>query len=163
VGRCARDRLVHRASFAASAPRRRLEGSLSIGPASQVYGYAVVNGTTQCDGSARRPVRSLLIEREAVMVRLFVRINVADFEAWRKVYDQFYGDRVTMGVMGAAAFQLVDDPNDVTVWHDFETAEVARAFVSSDALQNVMQRAGVEGEPQFWFTTESWRPAPSFA
>ena len=68
------------------------------------------------------------------MVRLFVRINVADYEAWRKVYDQFYGERFAMGVLGAAAFQLVDDPNDVTVWHDFETAEVARAFVSSDAL-----------------------------
>jgi hypothetical protein len=97
------------------------------------------------------------------MVRLFVRINVADYETWRKVYDSFYGDRVAMGVMGAAAFQLVDDPNDVTVWHDFETAEVARAFVSSDALRDVMQRAGLQGEPQIWFTTESWRPAPSFA
>ena len=91
------------------------------------------------------------------MVRLFVRINVADYEAWREVYDDFYGERVAMGVMGDAAFQLVDDPNDVTVWHDFETAEVARPFASSDALRNVMQRAGVQGEPQLWFTAESWR------
>ena len=95
------------------------------------------------------------------MVRMFARINVADYEAWRRVYDQFYGDRFAMGVLGAAAFQLVDDPNDVTIWHDFETAEVARDFVSSDALRDVMQRAGVQGEPEFWFTTESWRPAPS--
>jgi len=97
------------------------------------------------------------------MVRLFARMNVADFESWREVYDQFYGERGAMGVLGAAAFQLVDNPNDVTVWHDFETAEVARTFVSSDALQNVMQRAGVQGEPQFWFVTESWRPAPALA
>ena len=91
------------------------------------------------------------------MVRLFVRINVAEYETWREVYDEFYGERVAMGVMGDAAFQLVDNQNDVTVWHDFETAEVARAFASSDTLRNVMERAGVEGEPQFWFTTESWR------
>ena len=97
------------------------------------------------------------------MVRLFVRMNVADYEAWREVYDEFYGERVAMGVMGDAAFQLVDDPNDVTVWHDFETAEVARAFVASNTLGNVMQRAGVQGEPQFWFTTESWRRAPNVA
>ena len=97
------------------------------------------------------------------MVRLFVRVNVADYQTWREVYDQFYGERVAMGVMGDAAFQLVDDPNDVTVWHDFETPEVARAFASSDALRNVMQRAGVQGEPQIWFTTESWRRAPNFA
>ena len=97
------------------------------------------------------------------MVRMFARMNVAEYEAWRKVYDEFYGERGDMGVLGAAAFQLVDDPNDVTLWHDFESAEVATAFVSSDALRNVMQRAGVQGEPQIWFTTESWRPAPSFA
>jgi hypothetical protein len=97
------------------------------------------------------------------MVRLFVRIDVADYETWRKVYDQFYGEQVALGVVGSAAFQLVDDPNDVTVWHDFETAGVARAFVSSDTLRNAMQRAGVQGEPQIWFTTESWRPTPSFA
>jgi hypothetical protein len=97
------------------------------------------------------------------MVRLFARMSVADYETWRKAYDQFYGERSAMGVLGAAAFQLVDDPNDVTVWHDFETAEVASSFVSSDALRSVMQRAGVQGEPQIWLTTESWRPAPSFA
>ena len=27
------------------------------------------------------------------MFRLFVRINVADYETWRKAYDQFYGER----------------------------------------------------------------------
>jgi hypothetical protein len=97
------------------------------------------------------------------MVRLFVRVSVADYESWRQVYDQFYAERVDMGVMGDAAFQLVDDPNDVTVWHDFETAQVARVFASSEALRNVMQRAGVQGEPQIWFTTESWRRTPSSA
>ena len=91
------------------------------------------------------------------MVRLFVRVNVADYDAWREVYDGFYGERVDMGVIGDAAFQLVDDPNDVTVWHDFETVGVAKAFASSEALRNVMQRAGVQDEPQFWFTTEIWR------
>jgi hypothetical protein len=80
------------------------------------------------------------------MVRLFVRINVGDYETWRKVYDEFYGERVAMG-LGCRCV----------------TAEVARAFASSDALRNVMERAGVQGEPQIWFTTESWRPAPSFA
>jgi hypothetical protein len=97
------------------------------------------------------------------MVRLFVRINVGDYETWRKAYDEFYGTRGAMGVVGAAAFQSVDDPNDVTVWHDFESADVARAFVSSDALRSVMQQAGVQGEPQIWFVTESWRPTPTFA
>jgi hypothetical protein len=39
------------------------------------------------------------------------------------------------------------------VWHDFDTAEAAQAFASSDKLRNVMQQAGVQGEPQIWFVT----------
>jgi hypothetical protein len=89
------------------------------------------------------------------MVRLFVRHNVADYEAWRKVYDEFDEERRPMGVTDDAVFQSVDDPNDVTVWHDFAEADEARAFVSSEALRNAMQRAGVQGEPDIWFVTPS--------
>jgi hypothetical protein len=58
-------------------------------------------------------------------------------------------------VIGDSVFQSVDDPNDVTVWHDFESAEEARAFVSSDALRRAMQEAGVQGQPEIWFVRES--------
>ena len=87
------------------------------------------------------------------MVRLFVRHDVADYEAWRKVYDEFDAERRPMGVMGDAVFQAIDNPNDVAVWHDFETAEAARAFSSSEQLKSAMQRAGVQGEPDVWFVT----------
>jgi hypothetical protein len=89
------------------------------------------------------------------MVRLFVRHNVADYEAWRKVYDEFDAERGPMGVKGDAVFRSIDNPNDVTVWHDFDSTEEARAFTSSDKLRNVMQQAGVQGEPQAWCVTES--------
>jgi len=89
------------------------------------------------------------------MVRLFVRHNVEDYEAWRKVYDDFDEGRRPMGVTGDAVFQSIDNPDDVTVWHDFDTAEAAQAFVSSDELRNAMQQAGVRGEPQIWFVTPS--------
>jgi hypothetical protein len=87
------------------------------------------------------------------MVRLFVRHNVANYESWRKVYDEFDEERRPMGVTGDAVFQSIDNPNDVTAWHDFDTAEAARAFASSDKLRSAMQRAGVQGEPQIWFVT----------
>jgi hypothetical protein len=60
-----------------------------------------------------------------------------------------------MGVSGDAVFQSIEDPNDVTVWHDFDTAEAAKALVSSDELRNAMQGGGVQGEPQVWFVTPS--------
>jgi hypothetical protein len=89
------------------------------------------------------------------MVRLFVRHNVNDYAAWRKVYDEFDEQRRPMGVTDDAVFQSIDDPNDVTVWHDFDSAEAARAFVSSDELGNAMENAGVKGEPQIWFVSAS--------
>ena len=85
------------------------------------------------------------------MVRLFVRHNVDEYNAWRKVYDEFEPQRKPMGVTGHAVFQSVDDPNDVTVWHDFDSADAARSFASSSELREAMQRAGVRGEPQVWF------------
>ena len=51
-------------------------------------------------------------------------------------------------------YQSIDDPNDVTVWHDFDDAAVARAFVGSLKLRDAMSSAGVQGEPQLWFTQE---------
>jgi hypothetical protein len=85
------------------------------------------------------------------MVRLFVRRDVADYDAWR--YDEFDAERRRMGVTDDAVFQAIDNPSDVTVWHDFETAEAARAFASSEQLKSAVQRAGVQGEPEVWFVT----------
>ena len=87
------------------------------------------------------------------MVRLFIRHDVADYDAWRKVYDEFDADRRPMGVTGDAVFQSIADPNDVTVWH--AEADEARAFVSSEALRAAMGRAGVQGEPQIWFVAQA--------
>jgi len=86
------------------------------------------------------------------MIRLFVRHDVADFSAWKKVYDEFDVERRGMGVTGHAVFQSASDPNDVTVVHDFESMETARAFMESARLQEVMGKAGVSGEPRAWFT-----------
>lgn len=89
------------------------------------------------------------------MVRLFVRHPVNDYGAWRKAYDDFDQERRSMGVVGHAVFQSVDDANDVTAWHDFETSQKAKAFVSSERLKSVMQAAGVAGTPTIWFATEA--------
>jgi hypothetical protein len=93
--------------------------------------------------------------QEVIMTRMFVRHPVADFATWKQAYNDFDSERAGMGVKGHAVYQSVDDPNDVTLWHDFETPEAARSFVGSDRLREVMSAAGVAGEPTIWFT----RPA----
>ena len=89
------------------------------------------------------------------MVRLFVRHDVADYASWRKGYDEFDEKRRSMGVTGDAVYKELENPNDVTVTHDFESEDEARAFVSSAELKGAMENAGVVGEPQVWLASPS--------
>jgi hypothetical protein len=89
------------------------------------------------------------------MLRLLVRHSVADYATWRKHYDDFGEERQGMGLTGHAVYQSIDDPNDVTAWHDFSTREAAEAFASSPRLRRVMEQAGLVGTPDIWFVTEA--------
>lgn len=89
------------------------------------------------------------------MVRMFVRHPVEDYSRWKKAYDDFGSERNAMGVRGDAVYQTAGKPNDVTIWHDFDSLEAAQAFASSDRLKEVMRSAGVAGAPTIWFTTQA--------
>ena len=89
------------------------------------------------------------------MVRLFIRHTVADFRAWRKGYDEFDEKRRSMGVTGDAVYRSIDNPNDVTVSHDFDTEQSARDVLSSEELKTAMDNAGVQGKPEIWITSPS--------
>ena len=89
------------------------------------------------------------------MIRMFVRHSVHDFAAWKAAYDAFDTERKAAGVRGDGVFQTVGDPKEITAWHDFESLETARSFAGSDRLRQVMEDAGVAGEPSIWFTTEA--------
>jgi hypothetical protein len=89
------------------------------------------------------------------MVRLMVRHPVADYDAWRAAYDEFDDERRGMGVTGHGVYRAVDDPRDVTVWHEFESVRAARGFAGSDELGALMATAGVAGDPEIWLVTEA--------
>lgn len=86
------------------------------------------------------------------MTRMFVRHNVKDFKVWKEAYDQFDAERKTMGVTGHGAYQADGNPNDVTVYHDFDSLSAAKQFAGSARLKEVMTSAGVAGAPDIWFT-----------
>jgi hypothetical protein len=89
------------------------------------------------------------------MATLFVRHKVADFTAWKKVYDDFDAARKSMGVTSDGVYQLDGDPTDVTVYHEFASVAAARTFVASTALREAMERAGVQGAPDVWITNRA--------
>jgi hypothetical protein len=93
--------------------------------------------------AVRSPLSGLW--KEVAMIRMFARHTVSDFDKWKQGYDSFDKQRREMGV--------VDNPNDVTVWHDFDTLESAREFAGSKRLREAMSGGGVVGKPEIWFTT----------
>ena len=89
------------------------------------------------------------------MVRSFIRHHVRDYDEWRKNYDSFEDVQKEGGVRAEAVYRGVDDPNDVTVTHDFDDAQAAKAFLGRTELREAMQRGGVEGDPEVWFAEEA--------
>jgi quinol monooxygenase YgiN len=92
---------------------------------------------------------------QAADARLFVRHEVVDYGAWRKIFDGFAPTQKKLGVVSSAVYRSADNANDVTVIHDFHSPDAAKAFVASPELKAAMEKAGVKGAPQIWITTES--------
>jgi hypothetical protein len=89
------------------------------------------------------------------MTTLFVRHQVADYSKWRQVYDGIAPTQQAMGVQDQAVYRAIDNPNDITVRHEFATLQAAQAWAGSPELRSAMHDAGVEGAPTVWFTTRS--------
>ena len=89
------------------------------------------------------------------MATLFVVHDVDDFDSWKQAYDEFDGERSTMGVTGHGVYQAEGNPNNVTIYHHFDSMDAAKSFMASERLREVMMTAGVQGEPKVWFTTKA--------
>jgi hypothetical protein len=85
------------------------------------------------------------------MTTLFVRHSVSDYTAWRKLYDSFAPVQKANGVTAQAVYQATDDPNDVTVTHEFASLDEAKNFIGKPELKAAMQKGGVVGAPTIWF------------
>jgi quinol monooxygenase YgiN len=89
----------------------------------------------------------------AAEARLFAHHTVVDFDAWKKGYDAYAPEQKKAGVLRKSVYRSVDNPNEVTVIHDFEDIQKAKAFAASPDLAALMARIGVQGKPQVWITT----------
>ncbi|MDQ0144732.1 hypothetical protein [Pseudarthrobacter niigatensis] len=74
--------------------------------------------------------------------------RVADYDAWRKVYDSVADMQKEGGVTQESVHRMVDDPNNILVIHHFNDVETAKAFFGREDLRDALQRSGVQGEPR---------------
>lgn len=85
------------------------------------------------------------------MALSLVQHKVADFDAWRQVYDSVAGLLSRGGVTQESVHRMADDPNNVLVLHYFDSVDAARAFFANPELADAMRRGGVQGEPRIEF------------
>jgi quinol monooxygenase YgiN len=89
-----------------------------------------------------------LLQKGALMTSTIalVRHRVADFDAWKKVYDGFAPIQAEYGVHGHQVLRSIENPNDVIVTHTFDSREAASAFFATPELKEAMSKAGVNAD-----------------
>ena len=80
------------------------------------------------------------------MIVAAVRHSVADYDAWKAVFDSF--PPTSRGALFARVNRSVDDPNVIAVVCGFESLDAAQAFLGSSELKEKMGEAGVTSEPR---------------
>jgi hypothetical protein len=79
--------------------------------------------------------------------------TVADFDAWKSVFDEHQPARQAAGMAGHHINRAEDDPNRVSVYMAITDEARARAFAGSDDLRDRMKDGGVMGPPEVeWMT-----------
>ncbi|UCF64546.1 MAG: DUF3764 family protein [bacterium] len=83
------------------------------------------------------------------MAYYVVNHKVNDFNAWKKVYDEFESTREQYGVKEHYALQSEEDPNHVLVVGEGEL-EAIQKFLNSEDLRSGMESAGIASHPEIF-------------
>ncbi len=79
---------------------------------------------------------------------LAVRHSVADYAAWRPVYDSLEPLRTEYGCTGKQVMRDPADANDLFITHDFPSVDQAAGFAHDGRLREGMQASGVTSAPR---------------
>ena len=79
---------------------------------------------------------------------LAVRHTVADYAAWRTVYDDLDSLRTEYGCTGEQVLRDPADANDLFITHSFPSVDQAVGYANDARLKDGMQSAGVTSAPR---------------
>ena len=88
------------------------------------------------------------------MINVLIHHEVADYTAWKAVFDSAFDWRHKNGECSCRIFRGAGNVNNLTLFFEWDTLEKARAFIASDELKAKMASAGVKGSPRVDFLTE---------
>lgn len=96
-------------------------------------------------------------------VWMMVQHEVADYAAWREVFDGGLETRRSAGELQFEILKMPGPPDTVLAIFEWEGAEAALAFVNDPFVRAAMQSAGVisdpvvslhENDPRYWVTSD---------
>ena len=82
------------------------------------------------------------------MQHVLIIHEVADYPAWKKVFDQAAGIRREAGEHSYQVFKYENDPNKIVHFSAWTSIANARAFFESPRLVKIRAQAGVKA-PEF--------------
>jgi hypothetical protein len=82
------------------------------------------------------------------MSTIIIRHRVADFDAWKPVFDEHGAVRREHGLTDTSVLRDEEDANMVTIVMSTDDTARAREFLGSDTLREAMQGAGVVSQPE---------------
>ena len=85
---------------------------------------------------------------------LLVKHRVADFEAWKEVFDDT-SQRRAHGYEGAVVYRDRSDPNVVFVMFKVADLEASKRHTRSFTIIDGMAKAGVTAAPEFFYLEEA--------
>jgi len=85
------------------------------------------------------------------MKYMLCRNKVADFGAWKDVFDSHAEAQRQSGLHLKNLWRGLDDPNEVFMLFEVTDIEKARSFVSSPKVPEAQRQSGLLQKPQIYF------------
>lgn len=90
------------------------------------------------------------------MINVLIHHEVADYTAWKSVFDAALDWRHKSGERSCRIFHGAGNVNDLTLLFEWESLDQARTFMASEELKARMAKAGVKGPPRVEYLTEMY-------
>ena len=85
---------------------------------------------------------------------VILRYRVADFDAWKTVFDRNESQRKAAGFLGHHISRDQDDPNSLSIFFAVEDIDRFKIYAASDEGKALMQEAGIVSESTIGFITQ---------
>lgn len=82
------------------------------------------------------------------MATVLIKHDVADYDEWKPYFDEHASTREEHGELGYQLFHASDDSNEIVILFEWDSAENAWEFLEESDLRDVMEEAGVVGDPE---------------